>query len=47
MDEDFQLNTNFMDENPQGKRLSETAKKSDTPRVQPHMHTIAQENPNP
>lgn len=50
MEEDFQLNMNFMDENPQSSKRSESRNRSKSPettRIQPHMHTIAQENPNP
>jgi len=44
MEEDFQLNMNFMDENPQSNQRS---KSPESTRIQPHMHTIAQENSNP
>ena len=53
MEEDFQLNMNFMDENPQSSKQKtrqeprNRPKSPETTRIQPHMHTVAQETPNP
>ena len=56
MADDYDLNMNFMDENPQkstgsSRSLSQSKfqsqSQSESTRVQPHMNTIAQENPNP
>lgn len=56
MADDYDLNMNFMDENPQkstgsSRSLSQSKfqsqSQSESTRIQPHMNTIAQENPNP
>lgn len=57
MEEDYQLNMNFMDSNPQtsvshstSRLSSKNQKRSGSPestRIQPHLHTIGQENANP
>jgi len=50
MEEEFQLNMNFMDENPQSTKQPDPryqSRSTESTRIQPHMHTIAQETPNP